>query len=148
MVPAVALSAEQMARLTIDIAWLVEESVTLADGSTQRVLVPRILATGRQVHLAPEDALLVGNDVALDTAGELFTSGTVAGCRAVFLTGRSLRGLYNGEGNAKQGRSDVEKIIHEAWSGVAILPSAPFAAAELLQPEVWQAISIFLKAAK
>ena len=31
---------------------------------------------------------------------------------------------------------------------VAILPSALFAAAELLTPELWKAMSIFLKAAR
>lgn len=38
----IALSAEQMAQLTSDIVWLVEQTVTLADGSTQRVLVPQV----------------------------------------------------------------------------------------------------------
>ncbi len=38
--PGIALSAEQMALLTSDIVWLVEQSVTLADGSVQKVLAP------------------------------------------------------------------------------------------------------------
>ncbi|RYF69886.1 MAG: S-layer family protein, partial [Comamonadaceae bacterium] len=40
--PGIGLSAAQMAQLTSDIVWLVEQSVTLADGSTQRVLVPQV----------------------------------------------------------------------------------------------------------
>lgn len=35
----IALTAAQMAQLTSDIVWLVEQTVTLADGSTERVLV-------------------------------------------------------------------------------------------------------------
>lgn len=34
------------------------------------------------------------------------------------------------------------------WTAVALVPSAPFAAATLLPSEVWQAISILLKEAK
>lgn len=62
--------------------------------------------------------------------------------------GGSLSGLYDEQGNAARGRSEAVKLAHEVWSGVAIAPSAPFAAAELLPPDVWQAISILLKAAK
>lgn len=44
--------------------------------------------------------------------------------------------------------SGTEQISHEAWSIAAIAPSAPFAMAELLPPEVWKGISILLEAAK
>jgi len=37
---------------------------------------------------------------------------------------------------------------YETWSGVALVPSAPFAAAQGLPPEVWKAISILLGAAR
>ena len=40
LTPGIALSAAQMAQLTSDIVWLVEQTVTLPDGSSQRVLVP------------------------------------------------------------------------------------------------------------
>jgi filamentous hemagglutinin len=53
-----------------------------------------------------------------------------------------------GIGNAKQGRSEATKLAHEAWSVVAIVPSIPFAMAELMPPEFWKAISILLGAAK
>ncbi|MDA6076119.1 hypothetical protein O0544_02305 [Edwardsiella anguillarum] len=39
-----ALTAEQMALLTSDIIWLVEQTVTLADGSSETVLVPQVYA--------------------------------------------------------------------------------------------------------
>ncbi|ENO89831.1 hemagglutinin repeat-containing protein [Thauera linaloolentis] len=110
LVPGVALSAEQMARLTTDIVWLVEESVTLADGSTQRVLVPRIYASIRQGDLTPEGALLAGGNVALDTAGELFTSGTIAGRQAVLLTGTDIsveRGTVVGRDVTVQASQDL-----------------------------------------
>jgi len=62
--------------------------------------------------------------------------------------GGTVSGLYDEQGNARRGRSDAEKIAHEAWSVVAIAPSTPFAMAEYLPPEVWKAISILLGAVK
>jgi filamentous hemagglutinin len=56
--------------------------------------------------------------------------------------------LYDGQGNIKQGMSEAEINAYKVASGVAIVPSAPFAAAQGLPPEVWNAISILLKAAK
>ncbi len=60
--------------------------------------------------------------------------------------GGNWSGLYDEQGNTTRGRSDVVKAAHEVWSGVALIPAAPFAAAKELPPEVWKAIGIFLKA--
>ena len=40
--PGIALTAQQIAQLTSDIVWLVEQTVTLSDGSRQKVLVPQL----------------------------------------------------------------------------------------------------------
>ena len=64
------------------------------------------------------------------------------------MIGGKLSGLYDSQGNIKQGMSEAEINAYKAVSGVAILPSAPFAAAQGFTPEVWNAISILLKAAK
>ncbi|MDB0530027.1 S-layer family protein, partial [Ralstonia solanacearum] len=40
LVPGIALTAAQMDALTSDIVWLVNQTVTLPDGSTQQVLAP------------------------------------------------------------------------------------------------------------
>jgi filamentous hemagglutinin len=61
------------------------------------------------------------------------------------LIGGKGSGLYDGQGNAKQGRSDVTKLMQEGWSGVAIPLSAPFAASQFFSPEQWKAIGILLK---
>ncbi|OLH51148.1 hypothetical protein DXO150_20385, partial [Xanthomonas oryzae pv. oryzae] len=58
--PGVALSEAQMAQLTSDIVWLVEQTVTLPDGSTTTALVPQVYldrAPGRQYqrHLIAAD---------------------------------------------------------------------------------------------
>ena len=59
-----------------------------------------------------------------------------------------MTGLYDEQGNTKRGMSDMEKFIHDRVSELAILPSASFAMTELLPPEIWKGISIFLGAAR
>ncbi|MCE8021841.1 S-layer family protein [Halomonas sp. MCCC 1A11036] len=49
--PGVALTAEQMAQLTSDIVWLVEQNVELDDGSSVTVLVPQVYARLREGDL-------------------------------------------------------------------------------------------------
>lgn len=63
--------------------------------------------------------------------------------------GGKLSGLYDEQGKATRGRSELERKIQDTWSATgALVVSTPFAAAELLPPEMWQAISILLGAVK
>jgi filamentous hemagglutinin len=63
--------------------------------------------------------------------------------------GGSLSGLYDEQGNIKRGMTDTERgIYNNLITTSAITVAAPFAVAELLPPEVWQAIAILLKGAK
>jgi filamentous hemagglutinin len=65
------------------------------------------------------------------------------------MVGGKLTGLYDDEGNIRRGMRESErKTYDKAVTTTAILPSAPFAAAELFSPEVWKAMSIFLGAAQ
>jgi filamentous hemagglutinin len=64
------------------------------------------------------------------------------------MIGGKLSGLYDNQGNIKQGMSEAEINAYKVVSGVAIVPSIPFAAAQGLPPEVWNAVSVLLKAAK
>lgn len=59
--------------------------------------------------------------------------------------GGKMSGLYDEQGNAARGRSNATKIAHDVWSGVALVPAAPFAASQFLSPEAWKAIGILLK---
>ena len=76
----VALTAEQMASLTTDIVWLVEEVV-----NGEKVLVPEVfLAQVRSEDLRPDGALIVGDEVELyskqdiKNMGNIRSDGTVA----------------------------------------------------------------------
>lgn len=62
--------------------------------------------------------------------------------------GGQVTGLYDEQGNTKRGMDSTERFMRDRVSELAILPSTPFAMAELLPPEVWTAISILLKGAK
>ena len=42
------------------------------------------------------------------------------------LIGGKASGLYDLQGNAKQGMSSAEIKAYDAWSAVALLPAAPF----------------------
>ncbi|MGN6702065.1 MAG: hemagglutinin repeat-containing protein, partial [Burkholderiaceae bacterium] len=86
LAPGVALSAEQMALLTTDIVWLTTQTVTLADGSTQQVLVPQVyLRRPQSGDLQPGGALIAGRDVTIHSDSDLVNSGTIAGQRSTTL---------------------------------------------------------------
>jgi filamentous hemagglutinin len=93
LVPGVALSAEQMARLTSDIVWLVAQEVVLPDGSRTTALVPQVYVRAQAGDLAPGGALLAGRSVNLDLSGDLSNSGTIAGRQAVVLNAQNMRNL-------------------------------------------------------
>jgi filamentous hemagglutinin len=62
------------------------------------------------------------------------------------LIGGKLSGLYDAQGNIKKGMSSNEIKAYDRWSAAALLPAAPFAASQVLSPEIWKAIGILLKA--
>ena len=57
-----------MAELTSDIVWLVEQSVTLPDGSAQRVLVPQVYVRVKPGDIDGGGALLSANALHITTA--------------------------------------------------------------------------------
>ena len=120
--PGIALTKEQIAQLTSDIVWLVDQVVTLADGTTTHVLVPQLY-----VHLQKGDldekgiltnarlggnsggnsggnagsnlggnfsgSLITANTINANLQGDLTNSGTIAGRKLVALTGENINNL-------------------------------------------------------
>ncbi|MGF6651498.1 filamentous hemagglutinin family protein [Paraburkholderia youngii] len=87
----VALSAAQMDALTSDIVWLVSQTVTLPDGTTQSVLVPQVyLARTHADDLQPTGALIAADDVELHAAGSVNNSGTIRGGTQTVVTGTNI----------------------------------------------------------
>ena len=62
--------------------------------------------------------------------------------------GGSISDFYDRDGNARRGLSSTTETLYGVWSGVALLPAAPFALSEILPPEAWKAIDILLKLKK
>jgi filamentous hemagglutinin len=81
----IALSAEQIARLTTDIVWLVEKQVTLADGRVETVLAPQVYVRLQAGDINGSGALLAGNNTALNVENNLVNSGTIAGRNALVI---------------------------------------------------------------
>ncbi|MDO9216617.1 MAG: hypothetical protein Q7U14_05050, partial [Lacisediminimonas sp.] len=64
------------------------------------------------------------------------------------MLGGKLTGLYDEQGNIKRQMPGPLRSAYDTWATVAIPPSTPFALANILPPQVWNAIAIILKAAK
>ncbi|MDR2240187.1 MAG: filamentous hemagglutinin N-terminal domain-containing protein, partial [Zoogloeaceae bacterium] len=90
LIPGVALSAEQMAQLTTPMVWLVEEQVTLPDGSQVSALAPRLyLAAGAA---APANAgLMAARQVEILASGELKNSATIQSQTQLLLAATDIR---------------------------------------------------------
>src|SRR6201996_8357772 len=80
LAPGMALTAAQMDALTSDIVWLVSQTVTLPDGSTQNVLAPVVyLAHTHANDLQPTGALISADDVEIHATGSATNSGVIKG---------------------------------------------------------------------
>jgi len=111
--PGIALTAQQIAQLTSDIVWLVEQTVTLPDGSSQKVLVPQVYVKVQPGDLDGSGSLLAGKDVNINLSGDLTNSGTIAGRNVVSLTAENvnnLGGRIGGNDVSVAARQDLNNI--------------------------------------
>ena len=125
--PGIALTAVQMAQLTSDIVWLVEQSVTLADGTKQKVLVPQLYVRVKEGDLDGAGALLAGKDVNLKLTGDLTNSGTIAGRQVVSLNAQNIHNLggrIKGDAVAVQAREDLNNIGGSISAGSQLIATA------------------------
>lgn len=76
----VALTPAQVAALTADIVWMVEQEVVLADGSKERVLVPQVYLTRlHSADLKPSGALIAADDISIQARDTLENTGLIKG---------------------------------------------------------------------
>lgn len=111
--PGIALSAQQMAALTSDIVWLVEQTVTLADGSSTQALVPQVYARMKAGDLDGTGTLLAGQVTNLNLSGDISNTGTVAGRAIVNLTAENvnnLGGRISANDTSVTARNDLNNI--------------------------------------
>jgi len=87
LVPGMALTAAQMDALTSDIVWLVDQTVTLPNGSTTHVLAPVVyMAQTHANDLQPTGALIAADDVEIHATGSATNSGVIKGSTKTVLT--------------------------------------------------------------
>ena len=113
LVPGVSLTPAQMAALTTDIVWLVEQTVTLADGSQQKVLVPQVYVRVREGDITGDGALISGESLVMNSKGDLINSGTLAGRSVVSLTAenvQNLGGRISGADVSVEARGDLNNL--------------------------------------
>ncbi|SCK34240.1 filamentous hemagglutinin [Variovorax sp. HW608] len=117
LTPGIALTPEQMAQLTSDIVWMVSQTVTLPDGSTQQVLVPQVYVRVQPGDIDGHGALLSAERVKIDTqpgAGAVTNSGTIAGRSLVSITADDIRnvdgGRITGGAVGLTARNDLDNI--------------------------------------
>ena len=110
--PGVALTAEQMALLTTDLVWLVEQEVTLADGTVQRVLVPQVYLLPRDGDLTGTGALIAGDRVNLALSGALDNSGDVRASQSLSATAQGIvnTGSMRGASLALSAKEDLRNL--------------------------------------
>jgi filamentous hemagglutinin len=119
--PGIALSAEMVAQLTSDIVWLVSESVTLPDGNTTQVLVPKVYALSREGDLANTGALLAGKAVNLHLSGDLTNAGTIHGRQVTQITAANLHNLGGQLGSGKTTQVTALQDIHNVGGTISAL---------------------------
>ena len=80
LIPGVALTTAQVAALTHDIVWMVAQEMSLADGTTEKVLVPQVFLTRlHEKDLRPNGSLIAAENIDIKTSGTLSNSGTILG---------------------------------------------------------------------
>ncbi|WP_047761821.1 hemagglutinin repeat-containing protein, partial [Neisseria arctica] len=91
LTPGIALSPEQVARLTSDIVWLETQTLTLIDGSTVDVLAPKVYLTVKPGDINAHGGLISADKLAMDGAGSIVNSGTLAGRKIVDLSATDIQ---------------------------------------------------------
>ncbi|WP_454909647.1 hemagglutinin repeat-containing protein [Variovorax gossypii] len=111
--PGIALTPAQMAQLTSDIVWLVEQTVTLPDGSTQQVLVPQVYVRVRPGDINGNGAVLSADRLNIKGSGDLVNTGTIAGRTLVKIDAdniNNLGGRISGGSVDLKARTDLNNI--------------------------------------
>ncbi|WP_051001839.1 hemagglutinin repeat-containing protein [Herbaspirillum sp. YR522] len=110
----IALTDAQIAQLTSDMVWMVKQTVTLSDGSTQEVLVPQVYLRADSVEVTGQGTLIAGNNVAFQTAQDIVNSGgTIAARQGVSLVGnnvQNLGGRISGADTALVAATDINNL--------------------------------------
>ncbi|WP_175214079.1 hemagglutinin repeat-containing protein [Achromobacter aegrifaciens] len=111
----VALTEAQQRQLTTDLVWLVEQTVTLPDGTTETVLVPQVYLLVRAGDLKGDGTLMAGRNVKLEAEGDIVNSGTIGAREATVMTAGNIvnqgGGLIQGATVDLAAREDLTNLV-------------------------------------
>jgi len=110
-----ALTDAQQRQLTTDLVWLVEQTVTLPDGTAETVLVPQVYLLVREGDLKGDGTLMAGRDVKLAADGDINNSGTIGARDATVMTAANIvnqaGGLIQGSIVDLAAREDLTNLV-------------------------------------
>lgn len=127
LIPGVALSAEQMAQLTSDIVWLVEQTVTLPDGTVTQALVPQVYIRPQTEDMQPTTGMMAGNTVTMNITADVINEGTIAGRDIVELNAdniHNLGGQIVADSTLLKAKNDINNIGGQVLARDAMLLDA------------------------
>ncbi|CAN7585652.1 hemagglutinin repeat-containing protein [Polaromonas sp. LjRoot131] len=127
--PGIALTAEQVANLTSDMVWLVEQDVMFTDGRTTKALVPVVyLSRVHTADLNPTGALISGKSVSITAKGDLTNNGALRAQDSILLAANKVTnklGLIDASRGSTTVVSDTDIINRSGMiSGNSVLLSA------------------------
>ncbi|SUD90596.1 two-partner secretion domain-containing protein [Psychrobacter phenylpyruvicus] len=88
--PGIALTAEQVANLTTDIVWIEEQTITLADGSTQKALVPKVYTRQAVGQIDGTGSLIAANNLVVNVTGNVTNQGLLVGRNNAYIKSLNL----------------------------------------------------------
>lgn len=94
--PGIALTASQVANLTTDIVWLVQQDVALPDGTTQSVLVPRVYTRQAAGQIDGKGNLIAAYNIDMQLTGNLSNQGNIVGHKQVKINASNLTNQNGG----------------------------------------------------
>jgi filamentous hemagglutinin len=108
------LSDDQMKHLTSDMVWLVDQTVTLPDGSTQTVLVPQVYLVVQDGDLKGDGTLMAGSSTSLQASGNITNTGAIGSREATVMVAdniiNSSAGTIQGSYVNLNARQDLDNI--------------------------------------
>lgn len=111
LIPGVALSEAQIAQLTSDIVWLVEQTITLPNGITTQALVPQVYVKLQPGDMSNHGSLLAGETIHLNIDSNLENSGIIAGRSIVSIDADNINNL-KGRINSNITKLEATQDIH------------------------------------
>ncbi|MCB5183820.1 hemagglutinin repeat-containing protein [Methylobacillus gramineus] len=113
LIPGVALTPAQTAQLTSDIVWLVEQEVTLPDGTVTKALVPQVYVRLQDGDLSPTIGIMAGKQIKLDITADLLNTSTIAGRNTTIINAdnvHNLRGTIAATSASIKAARDIDNI--------------------------------------